>query len=420
MASDLVVALGQATVGGITLFGGNAYAPNETPCRPQLLPARKHPPDEHIRATYVRLPQARQTHAVLGCRLGDSWGFIHGVNENNVAVGVARWQSRLPAVGGGLTGTDLARLALERSHTALQAVDVLSDLIGRHGQCPTAASGRFAGPADSVFLIADSKEAFVLEAAGRYWAILECKQVRAVTDVALIRQDWHRLSPGLASHAIENGWWEDDGTKLDFAGCLEAEAASHWPARRRWGRATLALEQQNGAIDGHFLRRMLFDHYDSVAGLRTHWPPAPLAGSFMTALHAPEEPALAWCAFGPPRIAVSFPVWLDGELPAALQDSDDIVRQTRELAAFDNDGDRRRLAESLERLQATFDQDVEAVLPQVRQLKRQGDAVRLRNQLTALMQKHAALFAQTCRRLHGAGEPQSVRIEVEEFVAYFS
>jgi len=377
MASDLVVALGQATVGGITLFGGNAYAPNETPCRPQLLPARKHPPDEHIRATYVRLPQARQTHAVLGCRLGDSWGFIHGVNENNVAVGVARWQSRLPAVGGGLTGTDLARLALERSHTALQAVDVLSDLIGRHGQCPTAASGRFAGPADSVFLIADSKEAFVLEAAGRYWAILECKQVRAVTDVALIRQDWHRLSPGLASHAIENGWWEDDGTKLDFAGCLEAEAASHWP-------------------------------------------PAPLAGSFMTALHAPEEPALAWCAFGPPRIAVSFPVWLDGELPAALQDSDDIVRQTRELAAFDNDGDRRRLAESLERLQATFDQDVEAVLPQVRQLKRQGDAVRLRNQLTALMQKHAGLFAQTCRRLHGAGEPQSVRIEVEEFVAYFS
>jgi len=140
----------------------------------------------------------------------------------------------------------------------------------------------------------------------------------------------------------------------------------------------------------------------------------------MTALHAPEEPALAWCAFGPPRIAVSFPVWLDGELPAALQDSDDIVRQTRELAAFDNDEDRRRLAESLERLQATFDQDVEAVLPQVRQLKRQGDAVRLRNQLTALMQKHAALFAQTCRRLHGAGEPQSVRIEVEEFVAYFS
>ena len=43
---------------------------------------------------------------------------------------------------------------------------------------------------------------------GRYWAVLECQQVRAVTDVALIRQDWHRLSPGLSSHAIENGWWE--------------------------------------------------------------------------------------------------------------------------------------------------------------------------------------------------------------------
>ena len=52
----------------------------------------------------------------------------------------------------------------------------------------------------------DATEGFVLETAGHYWALLECRHSRAVTDAAMIRQDWRRLAPGLADCVIERGW----------------------------------------------------------------------------------------------------------------------------------------------------------------------------------------------------------------------
>jgi secernin len=418
MASDLVVALGEAAVNRQTLFGANHYARSHQRQHIRLTAGGSHPPDEHLRVAYLRLPQARQTYTVLGQQPEGSWGFVHGINENQVAIGVSRWYSRLPAVGGGLTGSDLTRLALERSHSAMQALDVLTDLISRHGQCPEAGSQT---PADNLFLVADGQEAFVVEAAGRYWAILECRQVRAVTDVALIRQDWQRLSPGLSSLAIENGWWDGDGSKLDFAGCLDAHGPTHAAARRRWGRATLALEQQNGAIEGSFLRRMLLDHHDTSDSARTHRPPAPLAGSFMAGLQGANQPVVAWCAFGLPRSAVYFPAWLDGDLPEALggaaPDGTDIWQQTRDLAMLGDDSVR----ESLERLQTVFEQDVDALLPQARQWKRDGDHVRLRHETTALMHNHVGLLAREWRAVNGLAEPETVPpAHVDDFVSFIS
>jgi hypothetical protein len=425
MASDLVVALGQATVNGCTLFAANHYGRAADRQRLQRFDGGPHPPDEFVRVAYVRLPQARQTYAVLGLQPDNGWGFTHGINENHVAVGVSGWHSRLPAVGGGLTGTDLARLALERGHTALTALDVLTDLITRHGQCPEAGTRT---PTDNLFLIADRQEAFVVEAAGRYWAVMECRQVRAVTDVALIRQDWQRLSPGLSTLTIDNGWWDGDGSKLDFAGCLDAGVPAHSAARRRWGRATLALEHQNGAIDAAFLRRMLFEHYETSCTARTHRPPADLVSSFTAAMGGADDPVLAWCAFGPPRGAVYFPIWLDGDLPAALHgasaDGIDVWQQTHDLLMCleDGDGEPSRLSESLERLQLIFEQDVEAFLPQARALKRQGDRARLALQATALMQKHVGLFAKEGRALFGGSEAATppATEHAEEFVGYFS
>jgi hypothetical protein len=422
MASDLVVAVGRTAVNGTTLFGANHYGRLNQRHQMRVLAGGAHSPDEHVRATYLRLPQARQTYTVLGQQPEDCWGLVHGVNENHVGIGVTGWHSRIHPIGGGLTGTDLTRLALERSHTALHAVDVLTDLIGRHGQCP---EGGTRSPSDNVFLVADRQEAFVIEAAGPYWAIQECRQVRAVTDVALLRQDWQRLSPGLSSLAIENGWWNGDGSKLDFAGCLDAHAPSHAAASRRWGRLTLALEQQNGAIDGPFLRRMLLGHHEVSTG-RLHPPSTPVAGSFTTALAGPEEPALAWCALGPPHVAIYFPVWLDSDLPAAFHgralDGTDLWQQAQDLVAFadDSDAERLRVSETLEHLQAIFEEDVDAILPQVRSWKRQGDRLQLSTQLTALMQRQVDLFVRECRALQGIADCESVVMTEEEFVSYIS
>ena len=422
MASDMVVALGPAAVGGVTLFAASCYARPTFRYGLDRAPAGTHPLDETIRTTYLKLPQARQTAAVLGSRTGEGWGFNQGVNEHHVAVGVTGWRSRLPATDVGLTGTELVRLALERSHTALQAVDVLTDLISRHGQCAEP-GGRPGNPADNIFLVADGQEAFVVEAAGQHWALHECRQVRAVTGVSLVRQDWRRLAPGLVDFAVRQNWWKGDGNKLDFACCLDPQADGHSAARRRWGRATLALEQQNGAIDAFFLRRMLPEQYEATAGLKTHRPPAALAGTFVTALAGGSQPAHAWVSFGVPRVALSFPVWLDGELPAALcrpcADGADVWQQTQQLLALTEAADdaRAQLAEALERLQATFDQEAEALNAQAASL-RQADATRFRTQAGELMHRHVQLFEAEWRRLQGLHEPAIKRARADEIVSY--
>src|SRR5439155_20492108 len=131
-------------------------------------PGGSHAPDERVRATFIELPQARRTHAVLGGRPGGSWGYCHGVNEHGVAAGCTRLRTRLRLDAPGLSGPDLVRLALERGQTARQALLVLTDLITRFGQ------GAYPGcederAYDAAFLIADSREAYLVEASGPSW-----------------------------------------------------------------------------------------------------------------------------------------------------------------------------------------------------------------------------------------------------------
>src|SRR5260370_22151840 len=109
-----------------------------------------------------------------------------------------------------LRGSDLIRLTLEGSRTALQAVDPLTGSVERYGQgvfpaCPAEAD------CDYAFLVVDPTEAYAVETAGHYWVYQEVKEVRAVSNVRVIRQDWDRISKGLASYAISRGWWADDG-----------------------------------------------------------------------------------------------------------------------------------------------------------------------------------------------------------------
>src|SRR5205807_1116536 len=259
MGGDMVVALGTATGGGTTLFGHNRQGPARESVALQRLPGRSYALGESIQTQFVTVPQARQTFTLLGCRPAGLWGYCFAINEHQVAVGQSAWQSKLRGAVAGLTGPDLVRLAVERSRTARQALETITDLVARHGQSGVAAGA----PRDNVFLIAEAREAYLLEAAASSWAWLECRDIRAVSDLGLIRQDWQRLAPGLAEHTIAEGLWPDDGSKLDF-GSLNDEPLGSQSALRRWGRASLMLEQQHGHIDAGFLRRLLSDHYEGT------------------------------------------------------------------------------------------------------------------------------------------------------------
>src|SRR5262249_24339319 len=244
MGCDMVVALGPATVDGLTLFGHNSGRPVGETQHLCLVPGRLFAPGEKVHTQFLELPQVRQTCSVLGSQPDRLWGYQHGVNEHGVAIGLTRLRSRLRCSQPSLLGADLVRLALERAHNARQAVALLTDLITRHGQGCFPGSGAHLADAehDNAFLIADAREAFAVEAAGVHWVYQELKQVRAMSDVCTVRQDWDWISRGLATHAIEQGWWPADGTKLDFAGTVTQTREGHAAGLRRWGRATLLLE----------------------------------------------------------------------------------------------------------------------------------------------------------------------------------
>ncbi|HYT93558.1 MAG TPA: C69 family dipeptidase, partial [Gemmataceae bacterium] len=416
MGGDLVVALGPATVHGQTLFGLNCHRPPrecQTLCR---VPGRAFALGEIVKTAHLELPQARQTCTVLAGQAHGAWGYQYGVNEHQVAAGYSTWRSRFIDDMAGLHGPELVRLILERAASARQAVDLLTDLVARHGQ-----NGN-----DHIFLIADPSEAFVVEAAGNAWATQEIQQVRAVSDVAVIRQDWDHIAPGLSERAVARGWCPADGNKLDFIGTFSTDPTGPASALRRWGRATYLLEQQNGHIDPAFLRRLLADHYEGtryevdpptasgrVTPLCRHATPlsrSATGASFVAILSS--DPALvpvAWCAFGPPCISVHFPILLDGDLPASFGwgasefNPESLWWQTQQL--FDSLGaDSLRwdlVRDTLDRLQSRMEQEVEeftaeaAVVPLAGSHRREE----LRRLASSLMQSHLERFEEVLQRL---------------------
>lgn len=372
MGCDLVTALGASSASGHTLVGVNHFGIGSDGPNLFVLSAKEHAVGEFVDHARVKIPQVRQTARVLGWQAPSSWGLAFGCNEHRVAVGMNRWKSRLPRGGDGLDGGDLVRLALERGSCARAAKDVLCELIERHGQSTQTS--------DHIFTVADCREAFLIEAAGTHWAILECQKTRAVSDAGLIRQDWQRLSCGLADRVVECGWGRNDGSKLDFHAAVNDSSAENPAALKRWSRASLALAQQDGAIDPYCLRRLLLEHFDQCQDLlpRHHvWQ-----GSQIAVLGA-DVPSIVWASpahIGAPLFFPLFPAaplpgqWLDGLPPLNRLWSRNDTR-TQEIQ---------------DALQATYDQDVEGFLIEARQLKdRPSDVV---HRAQEMMARHTDLY----------------------------
>ena len=165
---DTFVALPDVTLGGELIFGKNSDRPSGEVQDVVNFPVQQHATGDTVQCTYLQIPQARQTFAVMLSKPRWMWGAEMGANEHGVVIGNEAVWTTEPYAETGLLGMDLVRLGLERGATACEALQVIVDLMEEYGQGGNCAE-HFAFNYHNAFLIADKEEAWVLETAGYYW-----------------------------------------------------------------------------------------------------------------------------------------------------------------------------------------------------------------------------------------------------------
>jgi dipeptidase len=263
---DSFVAMPDSTVGGAVIFGKNSdREPNEAE-ELLVLPHGRHVSGSSLRATYIEIPQIRETHAVLLARPYWTWGAEMGANEHGLAVGNQALFTRVPhEKTPGLIGMDLVRLALERAATAREAVSVITGLLEVYGQSGNCGHRRRFEYHNS-FLIADPGDAWVLETAGREWAAKRISSgVYSISNAITIGNRFDSCSPGLVRQAVRQGWCRGEAD-FDFARCYSRQPHTRLSAAdERRACATAALEPRRGQVSVADATALLRSH-ETAAG----------------------------------------------------------------------------------------------------------------------------------------------------------
>jgi secernin len=269
---DTIVALPGATAAGGVLFGKNSDRERNEAQAVEFFARAQHPDDARVNCTYIDIPQARQTCAVLLCRPFWIWGAEMGANEHGVVVGNEAVHARIPPQQEpALIGMDLLRLALERAASAAQAVEVITTLLDQYGQGGSCGhlTPRFY---QNSFIIADPREAYVLETVGRMWAVERAEGVRSISNAYSIGRGAMRASVSLIEHARTQGWCKDVAD-LDVAASfsdMKQDAISQ--GRARCMRSTALLQRSAGRLRAVDMMAILRDH-GATAETDPDWHP---------------------------------------------------------------------------------------------------------------------------------------------------
>lgn len=429
---DTMVALGDMTARGETLFAKNSDRPPQE-CQPLVQRERREHPDGALtRCQFVELPEARQTWRHVGSRPHWCWGYEHGFNEHQVVIGNEALPSPLQFSEPKLIGMELLRLGLERGRTAAEAVEVITGLVTRYGQ------GRFendagVGTYDNGFLVADPREAYVIETAGHEWAVQRVTAATGISNVYSIGTDWDHLSPDAEALATRQGWWQPGG-RLDFAAAYtrpEARANGLSSGSRRRARSCAVLAQRAGQIDRATMMLLLRDHSDGAepgepfrtaidhhGGVCMHAGADGTGGNTAASLVAElcadgSRLPIYWCSFYSPCLGVFLPIFLEGDLPPVLAaggaapDAESpwwLFHRLSHLARRAEEGVRAVRARWAD-LQVELFDSADHRAREGRQMLDQGDETAARQMLTEYMTRTVEVALQTAREMTGELEP---------------
>lgn len=246
MACDTFVALSGSTTDGSIIFAKNSDRPYSEIQNITHYPYQKHPANAKVRCTYIEIPQAEETHAVLLSQPSWMFGAEMGANQYGLVIGNEAVWTREPYSPLGLLGMDLLRLALERCRTAPSAIQTIVELLDKYGQGGACSEDDPSLKYHNSFMIADRKEAWVLETAGSWWVAEKIKDsIRNISNNLSIRSEFDLASDGIIDHAIDKGYYDQTGP-FDFAPTFAKNWREKSPiSREGYGYHFLSSEKGN-------------------------------------------------------------------------------------------------------------------------------------------------------------------------------
>jgi secernin len=191
---DTFVALPSVTRDRNVLFAKSADCEVNEANAIVRVPRRKHVKGESVRVTHLVIPQAEETYEIFLTKAFWTYGCEIGVNEYGLAMGEeAVFTTEMAEEKDGIIGPDLMRIGLERARDCQEAIDIMTGLLDKYGQ---GGSAELKGNShfDSSFLMSDTSEAYILETAGRQWAVRKVDDVASISNMLGISSNWTACS----------------------------------------------------------------------------------------------------------------------------------------------------------------------------------------------------------------------------------
>lgn len=261
---DTFVALSDATLDGSVLFSKNSDRPRGEIQDVVTFPAQTNVQGQQVQCTYIQIPQAEHTYGVILSKPRWMWGAEMGANNCEVVIGNEAVWTTQPYQSTGLLGMDLVRLGLERGETAFAALQVIISLLEQYGQGGNCAEHRSFNYHNS-FLIADVKEAWVLETAGKYWvAERVIEGTRSISNHLSIRSAGDMRHPSVVGDAIAQGLCRSE-TDFDFANLFsKGDIEESLSPFSRAGRVRSLCQRQRGQFTLETAKSILRDHQGGI------------------------------------------------------------------------------------------------------------------------------------------------------------
>ncbi|NOH02477.1 MAG: peptidase U34 [Chloroflexi bacterium] len=349
---DTLIVTRFATAKGVAIFGKNSDRPPNEGQSMVYFPAATHAKGGKVKCTYIEIPQAEKTHAVLLSKPFWMWGAEMGVNEHGLVIGNEAVYTKVPvSKEPALLGMDMLRAALERAVTPREAVQVIVDLLEQFGQGGNSASHGNSMYYHNSFLIANAEDAWVLETVEKEWAARQVRDVYSISNCLTLGNQYDIASPNLINFAVQKGFTKSQAG-FDLARDYSDFVYTNF-GRGRIRRAITrsVLEKQKGAFDIADMMSTLrhhedknFDPADTITHLDVcmHAGFGPIRGSQSTASMVvyldKNNPIIFATGTSAPCTSIFKPFWLDsaslldlGPVPTHQADSNSLFWEHEKL-----------------------------------------------------------------------------------------